>query len=83
MFKFLFGGVSLKSLVMKRVNAKIAEYQERLDDNLADMKYNKKNALIGHWEEYLSKRKQTLTDYKYNEEKIIDTHVTNLLNKIL
>lgn len=83
MFKFLFGGVSLKGLVMKRVNAKIAEYQERLDDNLADMKYNKKNTLIGHWEEYLAKRKQTLADYKYNEEKIIDTHVTNLLNKIL
>ena len=83
MFKFLFGGVSLKGLVMKRINAKIADYQERLDDNLADMKFNKKNALVEAWDNYIAKRKQIVTDYKYNEEKIIDTHVTNLLNKIL
>lgn len=83
MFKFLFGGVSLKSLVMKRINAKIADYQERLDDNLADMKFNRKNALLEAWDNYVAKRKQIVADYKYNEEKIIDTHVTNLLNKIL
>jgi len=83
MFKFLFGGVSLKSLVMKRINAKIADYQERLDDNLAEMKFNKKSALLEAWDSYLAKRKQIVNDYKYNEEKIIDTHVTNLLNKII
>lgn len=83
MFKFLFGGVSLKSLVMKRVNAKIAEYQERLDEGLDEIKINRKFALIEAWDNYLAKRKQIVDDYKYNEEKLVDTHVTNLLNKII
>lgn len=83
MFKFLFGGVSLKSLVMDRINAKINTYQESLDDNLAEIKVNKKSALLSAWDNYLSIRGKIVADYKYNKEKIIDTHVDNILNKIL
>lgn len=83
MFKFLFGGVSLKKLVMERVNDKINEYQVKLDENLAELKFNRKTSLIGAFETYIDKVDKINDDYESNKEKFIDTHVTNLLNKII
>jgi len=83
MFKFLFGGVSLKKMVMKKLNAKIQEYQERLDNNLEEIKVSKRLSLLEAWDNYLDKRKEIIRDSEYNKEKIIDTHVTNLLNKVI
>lgn len=83
MLNFLFGRVSLKRLVMKRVNEKIAEYQERLDKNIEELKDTKRNALFVAWDNYLDSRNKILSDHKYNTDTIVNTHVTNLLNKVI
>ena len=82
-FNWLFGTTSLKRLVMKKVNEQIAVYQKRLDDNLAEMKVNRAVSLGTAFDEYLNKRESINRDYEYNKAKIVDTHVTNLLGKII
>lgn len=83
MFKFLFGSVSLKKLVMKRINAKINAYQEALDNNIKELNENKENALVSALADFINVRNNIKADYKYNKEKLVDTHVNNLLNKII
>lgn len=83
LFDWLFGSTSLKRLVMKKVNAQIAIYQKRLDENLSEMKVNRSMSLSSAFDEYLGKVEKINEDYKYNKEKIVETHVTNLLGKIL
>jgi len=83
MFKFLFGSVSLKKLVMKRINAKINAYQEALDNNIKELNENKENALVSALADFINVRNNIKSDYNYNKEKLVDTHVNNLLNKII